>query len=284
MSASGAPPRSRCLIASRRWCRCRNRTGICGWEDSRPAPIACLTASATHRVQCGETTRLTAAARLGIGRPGRPDRRKPLHNQAQCSPDHAECLRERCQCGLKWRRSRRAHPTRSSLRKPRRNPSLTRANSAMSVQSSPPGHSALTVLRRLREVALVIQKPIALDPGIGGCSVGDLALQAADIIISTTGAIISGAIRIGTSSVVSHGALYCGSGSVIEAIGQGVVSRSIYDSLADDALAVAYRHPAVTSSIAAAIVAFASSHIGEFLLSEGRGGGGRPHSLSHRWH
>jgi cell wall-associated NlpC family hydrolase len=134
----------------------------------------------------------------------------------------------------------------------------------MSVQSSPPGHSALTVLRRLREVALVIQKPIALDPGIGGCSVGDSALQAADIIISTTGA-----IRIGTSSVVSHGALYCGSGSVIEAIGQGVVSRSIYDSLADDALAVAYRHPAVTSSIAAAIVAFASSHIGDSYSVKG---------------
>jgi uncharacterized protein YycO len=110
---------------------------------------------------------------------------------------------------------------------------------------------------------LGIQKPIALDPGIGGCSIGESALQAADIIVSTTGAIISGAIRIGTGSVVSHAALYCGSGSVIEAIGPGVVSRSIHDSLADDALAVAYRHPSVTTSIASAIVGFGSSHVGD---------------------
>jgi uncharacterized protein YycO len=116
---------------------------------------------------------------------------------------------------------------------------------------------------------LAIQKPIALDPGVGGCSIGDSSLQAADVIVSTTGAIISGAIRVGTSSVVSHAALYCGSGTVIEAIGAGVVSRSIYDSLADDALAVAYRHPAVTPSIAAAIVAYASSHINDAYSVKG---------------
>jgi hypothetical protein len=50
---------------------------------------------------------------------------------------------------------------------------------------------------------------------------------------------------------------------VLEAIGPGVVSRSIFDSLADDALAVAYRHPAVTPSIAATIIAYVSSQIGD---------------------
>ena len=129
-----------------------------------------------------------------------------------------------------------------------------------------------------------IQKPIALDPGTGGCSIAGSALQAADIIVSTTGAIISGAIRIGTSSVVSHAALYCGSGSVIEAIGPGVVSRSISDSLADDALAVAYRHPAVKPPIAAAIVAYASSHIGDSYSVKGAAAAANPHFMSHCWY
>jgi len=53
-----------------------------------------------------------------------------------------------------------------------------------------------------------------------------------------------------------------GSGSMIEAIGEGVVSRSINDSLADDVLAVAFRSPNITPAIAANIVAFASKQIG----------------------
>jgi cell wall-associated NlpC family hydrolase len=107
-----------------------------------------------------------------------------------------------------------------------------------------------------------LQAPIALDPGVGGCSISDTALQPADIIVSTTSATVSGVIRVGTHSVVSHAALYAGSGSVIEAIGAGVVSRAIDASLADDVLAVAYRSPKMTAAIAAKIVAFASKQIG----------------------
>jgi uncharacterized protein YycO len=105
--------------------------------------------------------------------------------------------------------------------------------------------------------------PIALDPGIGGCSIGYSALQDADIIVSTTRARTSLAIRVGTASVVSHAALYCGSGSIIEAIGQGVVSRSIDDALADDALAVTYRSPDMKPGISSAIIKFASAQIGK---------------------
>jgi uncharacterized protein YycO len=103
-----------------------------------------------------------------------------------------------------------------------------------------------------------VQAPIALDPGVGGFSIGYNGLNDADIIVSTTRAAISLGIRVKTKSVVSHAALYCGSGSVVEAIKQGVVIRSIDDSLADDVLAVVYRSPDMTPRISAAIIKFAS--------------------------
>lgn len=91
------------------------------------------------------------------------------------------------------------------------------------------------------------EKPIALTPaGGGGCCIGDAALRPADIIVSTTGAAVSGVIRVGTGSPVSHAALYAGNGEVIEAIGQGVVQRGLDKALADDLLAVAYRAPHMT--------------------------------------
>jgi cell wall-associated NlpC family hydrolase len=109
----------------------------------------------------------------------------------------------------------------------------------------------------------IFDAPIALDPVAGGgCCIADTDLNPADIIVSTTKANISRGIRIGTRAKVSHSALYAGSGSVIEAIGQGVVSRSVDLALADDVLAVAYRSPDMTPEIADRIVLFASSKIG----------------------
>ena len=106
-----------------------------------------------------------------------------------------------------------------------------------------------------------IEKPIALDPGVGGRSIGPDALAAADIVVSTTSAGVSGAIRLGSNAVVSHAALYAGSGTMIEAIGEGVVSRSLDNSLADDKLAVVYRHPDATSDLAKKVVKYASAQI-----------------------
>jgi cell wall-associated NlpC family hydrolase len=109
---------------------------------------------------------------------------------------------------------------------------------------------------------LAFQKPIALDPGVGGCSIGTSALEMADIIVSTTNATVSGVIRVGTASVVSHAALYAGSGEVVEAIGKGVVSHAIDEALEEDVLAVAYRSPDLPSSIARAIIAYAGKQVG----------------------
>jgi uncharacterized protein YycO len=109
----------------------------------------------------------------------------------------------------------------------------------------------------------LFDKPIALDPGPGGCCVGPDALRAADIIVSTTKAGISGAIRVGTSWPVSHAALFVDGNEVIEAIGEGVVRQDLATALSDDALAVVYRHPDMKPDIAQKIVRWAAGQIGK---------------------
>jgi N-acetylmuramoyl-L-alanine amidase len=87
---------------------------------------------------------------------------------------------------------------------------------------------------------------IPLDPGVGGQSIGEDALQAGDIIVSTTDQLSSRGIRFGTGSQVSHAKLYIGDGQVVEAVGQGVKMPSLARSLAQDSLAVAFRYPGIT--------------------------------------
>jgi N-acetylmuramoyl-L-alanine amidase/uncharacterized protein YycO len=85
-----------------------------------------------------------------------------------------------------------------------------------------------------------------LDPGAGGVCIDQSALQMGDIIVSTTDHLSSRGIRFGTGSEVSHAKLYIGAGQVVEAVGQGVVLRSLDQSLADDTVAVAFRYPGIT--------------------------------------
>jgi cell wall-associated NlpC family hydrolase len=102
---------------------------------------------------------------------------------------------------------------------------------------------------------------IPLDPGVGGRSIALAALQTADIIVSTTRAAVSGAIRFGTASEVSHAMLYAGNGRVIEAIGSGVVERNLSEAIADAQLAVAYRYQNLGAR-GSAIVSFARRQVG----------------------
>jgi uncharacterized protein YycO len=66
-----------------------------------------------------------------------------------------------------------------------------------------------------------------------------------------------------THSEVSHSILYADHGSVVEAIGEGVVSRSLADSIVESDLAVVYRYPGLSSKQVKEIVAFARSKVGE---------------------
>jgi len=66
-------------------------------------------------------------------------------------------------------------------------------------------------------------------------------LQIADVILSTTSAAVSKVIKSGTAATYSHAMLYVGKGNVVEAVGSGVVHRSIKLALADARLASAFR-------------------------------------------
>lgn len=116
---------------------------------------------------------------------------------------------------------------------------------------------------------------IPLTPvGGGGLCISDGGMNAADIIVSTTDAAISGLIRVDTGSYVSHAALYDGGGQVYEAIGQGVVRRPLGVALADDILVVVYRVRNMTPQAAKAVIKFAESNIGKAYDTLGAAGGG----------
>lgn len=103
---------------------------------------------------------------------------------------------------------------------------------------------------------------VLLAPAGGGACIADSALNAADIVVSTASGAVSGGIRFGTSSQVSHAALYAGNGQVIEAVGEGVLLRSLAASLSGHYLAVAYRVRGMNPGTAANIVQFARRWIG----------------------
>ncbi len=109
-------------------------------------------------------------------------------------------------------------------------------------------------LERMRSEARELSIP--LDPGVGGRSIGLAALMPGDIILSTTDQGISETIRAITKSAVSHAAVYLGNDRIAEAIDSGVVVRSLDTAIADDSLAVAYRHRDMTPVKAQTVVGF----------------------------
>jgi len=111
----------------------------------------------------------------------------------------------------------------------------------------------------------VADDSIALDPasdGGAGRSIGTGALENADIVLSTTAAFISKAIRKVTDSPVSHAMLYVGDGLIVDATGHGVNVRPLAEALCDASLAVAYRHPAMTPGKAMVVRDFAGQRLG----------------------
>ncbi|WP_298165715.1 hypothetical protein [Novosphingobium sp.] len=113
------------------------------------------------------------------------------------------------------------------------------------------------------------EKPITLAPAAGGNCLVPSALRTADLIVSTTGSWVSGAIRIGTKAVVSHALLCINSSEVVEAIGEGVVRRSIDAAVEHGSLAVAYRVPNLDIGTASKVVNWAVSRVGTRYSEKG---------------
>jgi hypothetical protein len=97
---------------------------------------------------------------------------------------------------------------------------------------------------------------IALAPARGGRSIASSTLNPGDIIVSTTGAFVSKAIRFGTMSAVSHAMLYTGNDCVAEAVGNGVREAALSIALTDASLAVAYRRNSLTDANVKEIIRF----------------------------
>jgi V8-like Glu-specific endopeptidase len=110
--------------------------------------------------------------------------------------------------------------------------------------------AALGTIRGRRSApAQAFSGEIPLDPGVGGMSIGYDALQVGDIILSTTDATISRAIRSATSGTISHAMLYVDQGGqVIEAVGDGVRMLPLSQAIADATAAVAFRVPALNAT------------------------------------
>ncbi|MCX6613755.1 MAG: hypothetical protein NTW74_23275, partial [Acidobacteria bacterium] len=79
-------------------------------------------------------------------------------------------------------------------------------------------------------------------------------LQAGDICLSTTNAVVSNLIRLVTNSSVSHAFLVLGDGNILESIGEGVVIRSFWSVLTEYKLVLAFRHPDITPELANRII------------------------------
>ncbi len=87
-------------------------------------------------------------------------------------------------------------------------------------------------------------------------------LQIADVILSTTAAAVSKVIKAGTLAHYSHAMLYAGQGKVVEAVGAGILNRSIKLATADALYAHAFRMKNLTSGDALKIVQFALDKVG----------------------
>ncbi|MBC8137336.1 MAG: hypothetical protein H8F28_15760, partial [Fibrella sp.] len=138
----------------------------------------------------------------------------------------------------------------------------------MALMTTPPrtAHSPTTMSYlpgRSSVESYMMSGEIPLDPGAGGRSIPVSTLEIGDIIVSTTKEIPSRLIRFGTGAPISHAMLYVGGGQVVEAIGEGVVQRSVEAAIAGSYLAVAFRHPFLTPEQQLLVRDHMGQHVGK---------------------
>lgn len=102
----------------------------------------------------------------------------------------------------------------------------------------------------------------SLSPRNGGQLVTASALHMGDILLSSAPSVFSLAIRAFTLAPVSHAAIYIGDEEIVEAVSSGIRRRTAADTLAENSVVVAFRHPRVEAPHAQAIRAFALAQVG----------------------
>lgn len=100
------------------------------------------------------------------------------------------------------------------------------------------------------------------------------SLRVGDIIVSTTNASISGAIRNSMGSDISHAALFTQPNYVIEAIGEGVVEHLYNDAYREATLAIALRRRNMTEQNKSDVVSHARTFAGLPYDAVGAAGSG----------
>lgn len=111
--------------------------------------------------------------------------------------------------------------------------------------------------------AEIVFQNSSLTPLNGGRIADASMLEPGDIILSAGKGITAIGVQLFTVAPVSHAALYVGEGQIIEAVGQGVRRRSLKDALEEEAVAVAFRHPALLPEQAGKIREFAEAQVGK---------------------
>ena len=162
---------------------------------------------------------------------------------------------------------------RSTPRSTERNPALRARAAAVMLQLALAG--CATLLLALAGCATRLQAPDAanpvfvafqnpaLDPGNGGALVAAAALRPGDILLTASDGLASAGIRALTFAPVSHAAIYLGDERVAEAVGQGIVVRTLAAVLREESVVVAFRHPGLSPAQAERIGRFAEARVGE---------------------
>lgn len=102
-----------------------------------------------------------------------------------------------------------------------------------------------------------------LNPSNGGQLIGKEAMQAGDILLSSTNSLASLGIRVLSVSPVSHASIYLGNGQVAEAVTSGIQVRSVDDFIAAESTIVAFRHPGIAPSHMVPMRSFVDKHVGQ---------------------
>ena len=107
-----------------------------------------------------------------------------------------------------------------------------------------------------------------LNPGNGGQLIGAEVLKPGDIILTADNGLKSSGIRLITLSPVSHAAIYVGIDTLgehqlVEAVGEGIRTRSVREFLQEESTIVAFRHPEFNDRHLPGMNAFVGKHMGQ---------------------